>query len=64
MKSSHQSLNSNSKAKIEKLNCWKHGPDGRFQDICNFIKVDFGHDPKTSFDPYLLFSHIKNLPKY
>jgi hypothetical protein len=49
---------------LKNWNCWKHGPDGTFHDFCNFIKVDIGHNPKTSFDPYVLFSHQNNLQKY
>jgi hypothetical protein len=42
-------LKSNSKAKIENFEMLKT-PDGAFQDFWNFIKVNFGLDPKTLFD--------------
>jgi hypothetical protein len=61
MESSHQSLNPNAKAKIEYFELLKSGLDGTLQDLWKFIEVNFGHDPKTWFDPYVLFSHHKNI---
>jgi hypothetical protein len=35
-------------------------PDGSVQKLGEFYEVDLGLDPKTSFNPYDMFSHKKS----
>jgi hypothetical protein len=43
--------------RLKNPNCCNHGPDAFGWNFWDFIEVDIGFDPKTLFNPYVLFFH-------